>query len=115
MFNFALFFSNYLLDLPVILVWIAGGIIALSRRRQHPRRSLFLVLALSIFLLRAFLAPIVMGVVADSEATPGVVGMVQNLFSAGFVLLAAGGWVLLLAAALGRPDEKMRAESVPGG
>ena len=43
--------GSLLLQSPILLVWLAGFILALVDWRRHPRRSLFTVIALAIFLI----------------------------------------------------------------
>ena len=96
-----LFLTNYVYQIPLFLVWVSGGIVAFVRWRRHPRPSLLLVIALSIFLVRALVVPLISFAVAHGDAPLARIGMAQGLVSLGSILVAAVGWILLLAAALG--------------
>lgn len=78
--------------------WSAGGG---RQARRHPRPSLLLVVALSIFLLRALAAPIVTFYLAHSDLGFERMGLAQGIVGLVSALVAAVAWILLLAAALG--------------
>lgn len=99
--NAGLFLTNYVYQIPVFLVWLTGVVVAVMRWRRHPRPSLMLVIALSIFFLRAIILPIITFYVVHSGMSAARAGFVNGLISLGSMLVAAVAWGLLLAAALG--------------
>ena len=44
--------SNYAIQLPIILVWAAGLVIALVRWKEHPRVSVLALIAFSVLMLQ---------------------------------------------------------------
>lgn len=96
-----LFLTNYVYQIPVFIVWIIAAIVAITRRRRHPRASLFLVIALGIFFLRALIMPVLSFAVVHSEMARAQAGMTQGLITIASALVATVAWSLLLAAALG--------------
>lgn len=107
--NAGLFLTNYVYQIPVFIVWVIGGIVAIVRWRRHPRPSLLLVVALSTFLLRALIGPIVTFSIVHSGTSLARAGMVNGLVSLASMLVAAVAWSLLLAAALGWRERSERA------
>lgn len=96
-----LFLTSYLYQIPLFLVWIIGGVVAIARWRRHPRPSLLLIIALSVFLMRGLTMPLVSFAVAHSGATMARIGLTQGIINLGSTLVAAVAWGFVLAAALG--------------
>jgi hypothetical protein len=63
---------NYLPALPVYLIWLVGGIVALVRWHRHPRVSLIMLIATALF----------------------IAGMLLNAVASWWVVkqINAGGW-----------------------
>lgn len=87
----------------VVIIWVIGFVLALSRWRRHPRVSLFALLAFGIILVsrfqRVLLLPIIhyYGWTADQMGTISftVIGLITGLSSVvawAFVLCAIFGW-----------------------
>lgn len=100
-----LFISNYLYQIPVFIVWIAGLGIAIARWQRHPRTSMLLTVALIIFLARGIIAPALSFALVHSEIGLMRSGLVQGVVALISALAAAVGWTLVLMAALGARDE----------
>lgn len=100
-----LFLTNYVYQIPVFIVWIVGGIMAIARWQRHPRPSLLLVVALSIFLLRALVVPIASFSLVHGDLGFERMGMAQGVVSVVSALVAVVAWILVLAAALGWREE----------
>ena len=96
-----LFLTNYVYQIPLFLVWVIGGIVAIARWPRHPRPSLLLLISLTILFLRALVVPIITFAVAHSGAALARIGMTQGLISIGSMLVAAVAWSLLLVAVFG--------------
>ena len=93
-----LLLSNYLLQLPVLAVFIVGLIIAISRRRDHPRVSLWSTIAISIFSLKLVAGPIIRGMIEGSDAGLAEIGLRFAIYNVASSLLSAGAWALILMA-----------------
>jgi hypothetical protein len=89
--------------IAMVIIWVIGVVLALSRWRRHPRVSLFALLAFGMILVSRFqnvLLPPIMIYYGWTENEMGslffaVVGLAAGLTSAiawTFVLLAIFGW-----------------------
>jgi len=95
---------NVVVQSPILLVWLAGFVVALLRWRRHPTVSLLTVIAIVVYFVAAF-----SGTVASQwlfVATRNLGWAVPSWLVtsiAGFVLalLKALAWGLLLAAVFG--------------
>lgn len=94
--------SNLVVQLPVLVVWVVGFILAASRWQRHRKVSLFVVLGLSILLITMLAGgwlsvwlPQRMRGTSGSLARLGVI-----LFSSRLLISVIGavGWGLLIAA-----------------
>jgi hypothetical protein len=94
--------ASLLLQSPILLVWLAGFILAVVYWRRHPRVSLFTVIALVIFLVETLVdsylnlwLPLML-----SERGMGAVQLGQFYMIKGFVsaIIGAVAWGLLVAA-----------------
>jgi hypothetical protein len=97
----SLFLTHYVYQIPLFLVWIIGGVVAILRWQRHPRPSLLLIIALFFFLLRGLLMPLVSFAIAHSGAGLARMGLTYGTVNLVSTLVAAVAWGLLLAAALG--------------
>lgn len=97
------FFSNYLAQIPIYIVWIIALIIALSRWREQPRVARLTTLALSIFLVRGLLYPIIQYLILRGGMAVVRIGFLNGILGIGSSLIAALAWVLLLIALFSRP------------
>ena len=96
---------SYLVQFPILLVWLAGFILAIAYWRRHPRASLLTVIALVIFLLESVVntylnlwLPLML-----SERGIATFQMSQILVVKGIVtsIILAVAWGLLIAAIFG--------------
>ncbi|MFP4345427.1 MAG: hypothetical protein ACLFU8_12100 [Anaerolineales bacterium] len=94
--------GQYLLLLPLIIVWIVGIVIALTSWQKHPQISLYAVIGLGLLLLRGLVVtgvnvwlPISMYRRGMDVTRIGVISTVVGVVSA---LVASVGWVLILLA-----------------
>ena len=102
-------FSNLLVQLPVILVWLVGSILSLSYWRRHPRVSRLTLIAIAVLFVESlagtylsFGLPLMLSERGWHSSRLGIF-----LSTVGFVraLVRAGSWGLLLSAIFGRRDE----------
>lgn len=95
--------GNLLTRLPLILVWVVMGILAVVRWERHPRKSLLTLLAVVILFLQAVVGtflnvrlPLWM---SESTVTAASrIALWMLLLNIGGALVAAGAWGLLAAA-----------------
>jgi hypothetical protein len=95
-----------LAQIPVLIVWLVGIVLAVARWSRHPRVSLIAVIGLAILAVQAvlssFVFPWLQVALMRSMAFPrmGLLATVAQAFGA---LVRALGWGLVLAAVfLGR-------------
>lgn len=94
--------SPLLAGLPLLIVWIVGIILAITHWGKQPRRSLFTLLAIVIFVL-VFIGGILFNnfgppLLIESGmpwSTYRIIFLISNLV---FNLFSTGAWVLLLLA-----------------
>jgi hypothetical protein len=89
--------SNYVVQIPILLVWIVGLVIAVIRWERYPRASLFATVALVIFIGRLLVNPLSRWWIQTSGANVTQIGArfaVLNVISS---LVGALAWALLLA------------------
>jgi hypothetical protein len=99
--------SSIVMSMPLILIWVIGIVLALSRWRRHPRVSLFAIIAFSVFIVsvivvsiltaRATTAMMSSPNLSVNETIPvlGIIVIIQQLISAvawAFILGAIFGW-----------------------
>ncbi len=101
--------GSLLTQLPVILVWLAGFILAVTRWQRHPKSSLFLTLALIIFagqtLFKSiidFALPVYMIQQGGSGSQMGIVFVGLGVLRA---IVAAIAWILVLLAVFSEREE----------
>jgi hypothetical protein len=102
-FDLKTLFQLYLPQLPLLLVWLVGALVALITLRRHPRISalvliaMFLLIGQSVFgtfALHWFTTNQSRGRMSPQELTTQLMGL--NLARAGFT---AAAWALILVAA----------------
>lgn len=90
-----------LIELPLLLVWLAGIGLALARWRAHPRVSLLVTLACAISLVATVLAtPLMILPMALREHGWAVtrIGFVMSAVGLLLTIASASAWILVLAA-----------------
>lgn len=97
--------SQYLIQSPVYLVWIAGIVLAIARWRRHPTVSLLTLASLVLFSARSLIGtflnvwlPITLHEQGIGAERIGVFLAARGVISA---LVAALAWGLLIAAVFG--------------
>ena len=102
-------FSNLLVQLPVILVWLVGGILSLSYWRRHPKVSRLTLIAIAVLFVESlagmYVSLYLPLMLSERGWNSGQLSIV--LSTAGFVraLVRAVSWGLLLTAIFARRDE----------
>lgn len=98
-------FPALLIHLPVILVWLAGMILAIIYWKRHPWVSLLTFIAVTGILITSLVdtylgmwLPILLQQQGFSINQVGIVMGIRGLISS---LMTAGFWILLLAAIFG--------------
>lgn len=100
---------NFLVSLPVFLVWLGGLILCIIKWRKAPRASLFALIGLVILFFDRFFHFAVSAMIVSSyrEMSPNGIGWAY--FFLGFfssLLSAAGFALLILAIWMQRPAAK---------
>ena len=92
-------FSTLLFVAPIIIVWLVGIALALSRRRRYPNQSLMLIVAFGLLIgstLIGSLGPLfAIALGRDSPVSVATVVAGVGLFT---TLLSLVSWVLILVA-----------------
>lgn len=94
--------TNLLAQCPLLLVWLAGVVFAITNRRKHPNKSRLTVAAIAIFLLLVlansiigYMGPLIMRDQGWSPQQLGIFYVILGLISS---LIAAVAWLLILLA-----------------
>ena len=96
--------SSYLVQLPVLLIWLVGIVIAAVRWRRHPRVSLLLCLALVLLGARALIVPVIRYRVQISDLPVGQMGYRFGVLNVVSAVVGAVAWILVLVAAFRERD-----------
>ncbi len=95
----------YLIQLPVLIVWLVGGVLALVHWRRHPRVSLLALIALGVFFIQMLVGtylsiwlPMTLVRQGMSAAQMGLIMMARGVVQS---LVSAVAWALLIAAVFG--------------
>jgi hypothetical protein len=95
----------YLFQSPVLLVWLAGMVIAVVTWRRHPRVSLLTVVALVILLVETlidtFLSMWLAFILSESQMGAAQIGWVTAVVRVVAAVVAAIAWGITLAAIFG--------------
>ena len=101
--------SNYLWELPLLLIWLVGLIWAVIRWEQHPQMSLLAVVALGLFLLQALFGTFLGYWFEANGPRYGMnfiaVAIAQAILRLVRLLLMAFAWIMLLVALFSRRDK----------
>jgi hypothetical protein len=102
---------SYLVQSPILLVWLAGFILAAVHWRKHPQVSLLTVIALAIFLIEALVDTYLNMWLPLMLSERGMAAMqIGQFFTAKGILtsiIGAVAWGLLIAAIFsGRPTSQ---------
>ena len=93
----------------VALVWLAGAILALTSRRQHPKASRFTLIAIAIFFVESLVGTYVNLYVPfmlrDRGWTNSQLQMYFPLLGILLSLIRAVAWGFILAAIFSRRDQ----------
>ena len=94
--------ASLLIQSPILLVWLAGFILALVYWRRHPRASLFTVIALVIFLVETLVdtylnlwLPLMLSERGMGAVQLGQIYMIKGILTA---IIGAVAWGLIVAA-----------------
>jgi len=96
-----------LTQLPVILVWVAGIIIAINSRQRHPRGSKLTLIAFAFLLIQYLVGifivtPALVGVIVEQRLSGEQANSILRIW--GFIssVIAIVPWALILTAIFGR-------------
>ena len=96
---------SYLVQSPILLVWLAGFILAIAYWRRHPRVSLLTVIALVIFLLESVVStylnlwlPLLLSKRGIATLQMGQILVIKGIVAS---IILAVAWGLLIAAIFG--------------
>ena len=91
---------NFLVSLPILLVWLGGLALCVIKRRKAPRASLFALIALVIFFFERFFYFSAQALIVSSFSEMSSDGIRWAYFFLGFFssLLSAAGFALLILA-----------------
>jgi hypothetical protein len=101
----AIFLTLFLPELPAILVWLAGLVLAIVTWRRHPQVSGLVICSLVLFLL-----DVVAGAWSAARLpflAGGAAGMLVGLAAGLRGLVRALAWILILVAVFGRRRESL--------
>lgn len=94
--------SNLLIQLPLLIVWIIGIIVALVRWSKHPRVSLVALIGLAVLfviaLVGGLLTPWLQMTLMRNGMSGSRVGLLSGIVGIVLSLIRAGAWGLILVA-----------------
>jgi hypothetical protein len=98
----------------LVIIWVSGVVLALSRWRRHPRVSLFALLAFGIMLISRFqsvlLPPIMINYGWTADQSGPIFLAVNGLISG---LTSAVAWAFVLCAIFGWRDQRQKENLFP--
>ena len=91
---------NFLVSLPILLIWLAGLVLCFIKWRKAPRASIFALVALVIFFFDRFFYFAAQGLILSnySEMSPNGIGWAYFFLGFFSSLLSAAGFALLILA-----------------
>jgi hypothetical protein len=102
---------------PVIIAWVIGIILALSRWRRHPQVSRFALIAFAISIVNLIVnrfisiwAPMTM---RDNGWTATQMGMFFTAFGIITALISAAIWAIVICAIFGWRDQRQKENLFP--
>lgn len=100
--------GGLLTQLPVLLVWVVGILLAVTRWGRHPRVSALLVAGLAIYVGMTLLAAGLNATVPWFASTrpAAYVGLLLGIVSVGRSFIGAVAWGLVLAAVFADRSER---------
>src|SRR5262245_12280759 len=91
--------------IPVVIVWLVGVILAISRWRSHPQVSLFVTIAFVVMMgasvvirITSMWAPMIM---RERGWSLSEVGTILTSINIAYALINASAWALVLCATFG--------------
>ena len=100
--------GTLLARLPVLIIWGVGLFIAISRWSRHPRKSLFIVIALTVLFFQSMVGAVLNAALPMWLYNRGMegarMGLIFGLRNFGGAIISAIAWGFLIAA-LFMPEE----------
>ena len=107
--------STYVAQLPVLAVWVAGIVLALTNRHKQPRLSSLVLISFGMFLLLSLLGTFLsiwMPVTFNRYWSSEQIGLALFILGLVHSFIAAGAWIVLLVALFrGRAEAETRREA----
>ena len=102
---------------PVIIVWVIGIAMALSRWRRHPRVSLFALIGCAVMvvitIVSRFLTISLPAMMAHRGWTFSQLGPIFTAIGVVTSLISAGAWALVICAIFGWRDQRQKEKLFP--
>jgi hypothetical protein len=99
-------------SLPVIIVWVIGIALALSRWRRHPRVSQFALIACAVMIINTvvtkFLTIWMPLAMRDNGWTSAQIGSIFAAIGIITALISAAAWALVICAIFGWRDQRQK-------
>jgi len=109
--------STIVISLPVIIVWVIGIALALSRWRRHPRVSQFALIACAVMIINTVASrsltvwlPLAM---RDYGWTTVQIGSIFAAIGIITALISATAWALVICAIFGWRDQRQKENLFP--
>ena len=86
---------------PLLVVWVVALVLAIARRRRHPRASRFIIISMILFVVMALVSIPVNAIVPQLLIESGEHEGLEVFFMAKgalYTLVEVAAWVLLLVA-----------------
>ena len=93
--------QNAAFYLPLLVIWIITVVLAITRRRRHPRASKLIIVSMILFVVMALVSIPVNALVPQLLIESGEHAALEAFFMAKgvlFTLVEVGAWVLLVVA-----------------
>ncbi|HEU0178929.1 MAG TPA: hypothetical protein VFV58_32085 [Blastocatellia bacterium] len=109
--------SAITISLPVIIVWVIGIAMALSRWRRHPRVSLFALIGCAVMIVNSIVSRVVTislpVTMAHRGWTYSQLGPIFTAIGVVSALISAGAWALVICAIFGWRDQRQKGNLFP--
>ena len=102
----AFLLSHYAVQVPVLLVWLVGLIVALAHLGRHGRIARITVLALLILIARTLVVPLIQVWIQNNTPQVGQLGFRLAVLNVAAALVGAVAWMLVLMAVFGDRVER---------
>lgn len=97
--------ATFLSQSPIVVVWIIGAVLAFRQKNVYPRKSLFVIIAMFLF-LGQLLINTILNIVFPMLWDAQQVILSLNIKAMATSLVVTAGWILILMALFSKEHPK---------